>query len=324
MSVLSLIEKRNRTYPLKWNVRGNATITAREPVSEEEIKTLIKYKKNDLLKYGVSDHIIGLAITVETVTDFPGFRTPILVEVDDQLYSVADFRGFTTINVETRKLDITNERAFKYETFRLATQGMYLFEPDVLESVSPLYGKVLIRLVTQTLGRTFKLDPDEQNKVRYLVANYWLTSFEHHEEHDVQDEEQRVKDGRINSISRLANTTPELYRLVHDGSPITTSEMLVSKIIYAINSPKIKHLDVSVFVNIVSRLNNISPEAGYNMVVGIEHPPTYYANVLSASISGIKTALVEIIKDTAVSNRDSRDGIKELVRLIESRLKLTY
>lgn len=321
MSVLSLIEKNNRTYPLKWNVRDNATITALEPVSEADILGLLKNNKKELLKYGELEGITGLAITIETVTNLPGFRTPIMVDFEDHLYSVADFRGITNIEPSTRKLVITNDRTFRYETFRLATQSMYLFEPDVLESVSPLYGKVLIRLITQTLGRSFKLDPEEQNKIRYLVANYWLTNFEHIID-EATSEEQRVKDGRINRISRIANTTPELYRLVHDGSPILSSDLLVNQIIKVIDSPKIKHLDTKVFVNMVSRLNNINPETGYNMVVGIDHPPTYYANILIASIVGVKTALAEIIKDTLVANRDSRDGIKELVRLIDSRIYL--
>lgn len=320
MSLNDQIRKINREFPSHWNPHETAGFTKLEP--KVNLEGFIEKDRSQFERVGgVEGNVMILGITAKSTQDIPGMKTPRWVYADGEVQLVVDLRGVTKIDERTRELAITNQKHYRFEKYRSGLSALFLIDPDSLDTVNPVFGRTYLRLIRDTLGRTLQLSRDDANTLNGLVATHWLSMFEH-DPRDL-DQDERYLQTRINRICRLANTTPELYRMYHNGESITSIEALVDIIKEKINTPKMSHLTPELFVSVTTRLNSFDPYFAYNMGVALAHPPTFIALVMNALFNTDKSVFSQLVKDTIVANRDSRGGLEDIIRLMEVRTTLT-
>ncbi len=223
MNLEDRIEEVAQLRPYTWNPRVSSTLARIESVTTDYLEPIVNRNKDqfNILSSSYGGGIFNIiALTARCEFDIPGFRVPVWTVADDNdINLVVDLRAGTAVDRD-RELRITNQKLVRFERYRAALSILFTREPDVTAAINSVFGRVFIELFKTTIGRQLQLEPGQQDVLRLLAANYWYTMFETKPEFNIDDT--RAVNTRIDRIARLANSTPELYRLVHDGAPITT------------------------------------------------------------------------------------------------------
>lgn len=320
------MNKHFRHAPCKWDPKQTSTMGKIENPPVKEVLHLLKNSRQQLTVLGELNgdgaSISFLALTARTTDDLAGTRTPFWVMGDGHrdVNLVVDLRSATTIDLTSRELKVTNQKMRSFEINRMVAMGLFLSRPEALETFSALPVRSFARVLRSVISRTSQLDYSDAAKVEALAVNYWLTMFETDPGNEQLDS--REREVRVARIARYASTTPELYRMYDNGDYIPTMEVLVERVKSCISSPKIKHLTKELLFSLVSTLNSKDPTFGFNMMVGLEHPPTFIALVLQAAQNLNESAFSNEVKQITMSYRDTRDATREWATLLDRSVTL--
>lgn len=306
-----LMQYPNRPY--RSLPREAALLATTEPMVGTTIANIIQAgQKNQFMDIQWLRDFRIIGVTEKTTLDVPGFRLPVLVRAERSDYIAVDLRNCTRLDPNTREIVIHKQHIYNFSILRAQLQILFLADPALLENYNLLPGRVFVSLIKSVLERSRQLSREEAQIVKNLAANFWHSMFL---PQDTSVNDERFMANHLMKVCQLANTTGELYKMYHDGEPITTLHQLCDVMKQVINTPKIKLVTPELLISLISN-THMDHDYAFNAAIGIQYPPVFIALVQGALLNTTKSTFSMIVKQEMMLYRQGRVAAKDLARIV--------
>lgn len=306
-----LVQYPNR--PARSLPREAALLATTEPMVGTTIANIIQSgQRNQFMEIQWLRDFRIIGVTEKTTLDVPGFRLPTLVRASREDFVVIDLRNCTRLDPNTREIQIHKQHIYNFSVLRAQLQILFLADPALLENYNLLPGRVFVSLIKSVLERSRQLSREEAQIVKNLAANFWHSMFL---PANSSENDERLMANHLMKVCQLANTTGELYKMYHDGKPITTLNQLCNVMKEVINTPKIKLVTPELLISLISN-THMDYDYAFNAAIGIQFPPVFIALVQGALLNTTKSTFSMIVKQEMMLYRQGRVAAKDLARIV--------
>lgn len=250
--------------------------------------------------------------------EVPPFIHPLTyVTRDNENTVVLDLRSYVNSKDPTA-ISVNNRSEYNLQINRALLTHTWINLPrNYFANVLDTTMKLFIKWVSSQVGKRFSLNVQDILIMEVVLGAYYINLF--NDEVEIDD---MARLNMVNRLTKVLRLQPDFIEGIigDDTSPIESVQALCMAIKFKTQSVRLKDLDAPVLYTIISKswFGHNAPEM---LAVALEHIPTFYALIYTASTENLyrKTGFSQAVEFVlAKDKQNTAQGIKNLMDLSQT------